>query len=419
MFCVKCGRELEKGKKFCTSCGAPQSPESAGAAVSPAAPTAKPGGGPPGGRMSRGVIVALACVLALLLAGGVAAGLFFILRSSPPGKTARPAEKRKEKTATTRRSGQRLAYLDKGDIYTVSMSGTGAVKLTDRGDIVDFAVAPDGSRMAFVVDSGEQRIIFKMKADGGDVSQVTLPEKGLADNPAFDPDSRYIYFTRVAPFDQGQENQQHGVGFERYDIAANKVDHLYTLEGLYEQSVSGLWADPRGGALYYNLFGSDFPSSVPRKLTLGAAPSDSVYMPIQRDTGVYTAVACQLTDFSPDGKKVSYYKQMLFASSDPEAGPSMKVDACVRPVNGGGETAVAEYAPVDYRLGEVTGMEFSRGQGSRYFLSKVSSSSDTAMELQFYSGEDDGSLAAIPLRLSLTLQPERYSPVTWHLLPVK
>lgn len=426
MFCRECGRELEQGRKYCTACGASQQAEAGGGAdgstaVPPTSPAAGAGpvGGGAGGGMSRGVKVTLVSVLALVVVAGLATGLFFLLRGTSDDDVTKPPETRGDRTTT--QGGQRLAYLDRGDLFTISLIGTSPVRLTRRGDIVDFAVAPDGSRMAFVTEEGEQRIIFKMKADGTDVSQVTLPEKGLAENPAFDPESRYIYFTRITPSDQAgiQEGRPYGVGFERYDIAANKVDHLYTRSGLQEQSVQGLWADPGGGALYFNLFGSDYPSSVPHRLVLGASAHDEVYMPMEVDDARYSAVAYQLLDFSPDGKSVSCYKQMLFASSDPEEGPGQRVDVCLRPVGGGGETAVAEYVPSASREGEVNRMEFSRGTDSRYYLSKVSSSSESALRLQFYAGRNGGELSALGLRLSLTLEPERYTPVVWHLLPVK
>ena len=163
---------------------------------------------------------------------------------------------------------------------------------------------------------------------------MTLPENGLAENPAFDPTSKYIYFTRETPEDKAniEAGQQFGVGFERYDIAANKVDHLYTHGGLQEQSIEGLYADPSGGALYFNLFGYDWPSSVPHKLSLGPPVTESVYMPMQRDTGKYTAVAFQVTGFSREGTYVSYFKTALLAEQNQQTGPTQEADACFKRV---------------------------------------------------------------------------------------
>lgn len=402
MFCVNCGKELEEGRRFCISCGAEQEPA------------------PRGSGGMRSMTKLIIGVVAALLVAGVGVGIYLGVRGKsssntdsttlPPPKDVVPSVK-----------SEQLAYIDGKDIYTVGMDGSGRRKITSRGDIVDFAVSPDGAWVAFVAAPGTERVIFKMGPDGSNVSQVTLPEKGLADNPAFDPTGKYIYFTRVSPEDQAniEEARPYGVGFERYSIAANKVDHLYTYGGLQEQSIQGLFADPAGGALYFNLFGSDYPSSIPHKLSLGPPARDSVYMPMLRDTGTYSAVAFQLTGFSRDGAYVSYFKQVLFAEQDPNAGPTLEVDACFRSTASGDETVVATYVPADEQQGEVSGMEFSRVAASTYYFSKVATAGATSLTLDFYRGRSGGSAALSGLNVSLAVDAEQYTPLVWHLLAVK
>ncbi len=403
MLCVNCGKELEEGRRFCVFCGAEQEP----------APRAA-------GRTSPVTKVVIGVVAALLVAGA-GVGIYLGVRGTsssktdsttlpPPGSVVPPAK------------SEKLAFIDGSDIYTVDMDGSGRRKITSRGDIVDFAVSPDGAWIAFVAAPGTRRVIYKMGPDGSNVSQVTLPDNGLADNPAFDPTGRYIYFTRVSPEDQAdiEEARPYGVGFERYDIAANKVDHLYTYGGLQEQSIQGLFADPAGGALYFNHFGSDYPSSIPHKLSLGPPARDTVYMPMLRDTGKYTAVAFQLTGFSRDGAYVSYFKQVLFAEQDPDAGPTQEVDACFRSTASGDETAVATYVPAAEQQGEVSGMEFSRVAASTYYFSKVDTGTGaSSLTLDFYRGRPGGSPALAGLNVSIALDAEQYAPLVWHLLAVK
>ena len=359
-------------------------------------------------------------VVAALLVAGAGVGIYLGVRGTSSSNTD-STDLPPHKNVVTSAKSEKLSYIDGKDIYTVGMDGSGRRKITSRGDIVNFAVSPDGAWIAFVAAHGTERVIFKMGPDGSNVSQVTLPENGLADNPAFDPTGKYIYFTRMSPEDQAniEEARPYGVGFERYSIAANKVDHLYTYAGLQEQSIQGLFADPAGGALYFNLFGSDYPSSIPHKISLGPPARDSVYMPMLRDTGKYSAVAFELTGFSKDGAYVSYFKQVLFAEQDQNAGPTLEVDACFRNTASGDETVVATYVPTDELQGEVSGMEFSRVAASTYYFSKVATAGATSLTLDFYRGRSGGSPALTGLNVGLAVDAEQYTPLVWHLLAVK
>src|SRR5450756_720341 len=140
---------------------------------------------------------------------------------------------------------------------------------------------------------------------------------------------------------------------------------------MQEESIEGLYADPVGGALYFNRFGSDWPSSVPYKLSLRPPASVSVHMPMQTDTGKYTAVAFQLTGFSRDGTYVSYFKTALLVEQSQQSDPQQEVDACFKRAASGDETVVATYVPSDTRQGEVSGMEFSRVANATYYFSKI------------------------------------------------
>ena len=416
MLCTQCGKELEEGRRFCIFCGAEQEPAGAGGAQQGPAPGKTPG-------MSTMAKVIIG-VVAVLVVAGAAVGTYFGVRSSSSNKpgSSQTTTITTPNTGVTSAKSEKLAYINGKDIYTIDLNGAAQHKITSRGDVVDFALAPDGSRIAFVAAPGDQRIIFKMRPDGSDVSQVTLPEKGLAENPAFDPTGKYIYFTRVTPGEQAniEAATPFAVGFERYSIAANKVDHLYTYGGMQEQSIQGLYADPASGDLYFNLYGSDWPSSVPHKLSLGPPVTESTYMPMLRDTGVYSAVAFQLTDFSRTGSYVSFFKAELFADQG-QGTSQQQVDACFKRSALPAETVVASYELAASQQGQVSGMEFSNISNPTYYFSKVQSAGQeaTSLTLQFYKGTTGGSAAPTGLGVTISVDPQQYTPLVWHLLAVE
>ena len=412
MLCRQCGKELEEGRKFCAFCGAEQSS------------TSQPGQVPGKTGGMKTVTIVIIAVVALLVLAGAGVGIYFAVRNTSSDKTeSTESSTTGKKIVIPEVRSEKLAYINGKDIYTIGLNGAGDTKVTSRGDIVDFAAAPDGSRIAFVAATGDQRVIFMMRPDGSGLSQVTLPEKGMSRDPAFDPTGKYIYFTRLSPEDQAniEAARPFGIGFERYDITANKVDHIYTNSGMQEESIEGLFADPAGGALYFNRFGSDWPSSIPYKLSLGPPASASVYMPMQTDTGKYTAVAFQLTGFSRTGTYVSYFKTALLVEQNQQTGPQQEVDACFKHASSDDETIVATYEPTDTRQGEVSGMEFSRVANATYYFSKVQSTGPnaTSLALDFYKGSSGGTAAPTGLSVSVSVEPQEYTPMVWHLLAVQ
>ncbi|HEY5526210.1 MAG TPA: zinc-ribbon domain-containing protein [Candidatus Anoxymicrobiaceae bacterium] len=407
MFCENCGKELGPGEKFCTLCGAVLGQAS---------------GGQTGGRRPMTTLTKVLIVVgAVLVVAGAGVGIYFAVAGGSTGKPKPPPNGKTDNNTVEDQTGttaERLAYISGKDIHTVALDNTGRKQLTTRGDLVSFAVSPDGSRIAFVAAAGDQRIIYLMKSDGTGISQVTLPEKGLAENPAFDPTGKYIYFTRITPQDLANINNStpFSEGFERYSIAANKVDHVYTHGDMMEQSIEGLYADPAGGDLYFNLYGSDYPSSVPYKLTLGTPVTESVYMPKQENsTGdTFSVRAFKLTGFSTNGAYVSYFKDSL-------DGEASQVNACYKDVKTGAETSLASYSLSAGEQGNVSGIEFSRvSKFSLYYGTVTSANSDgTSIALGFYQARAGGTGDAVQIPATATIEKEAGELTVWHLLPVK
>jgi hypothetical protein len=144
-------------------------------------------------------------------------------------------------------------------------------------------------------------------------------------------------------------------------------------------------------------------------------------MPMQTDTGKYTAVAFQLTGFSRTGTYVSYFKTALLVEQNQQSGPQQEVDACFKHASSDDETIVATYEPTDTRQGEVSGMEFSRVANATYYFSKIQSTGPnaTSLTLDFYKGSEGRSATQTGLSVSVSVEPQEYTPLVWHLLALQ
>jgi hypothetical protein len=364
--------------------------------------------------MKTATKVVIAMVVALVVIGA-AIGIVFAFVNSPTQKP-KPAT-----NTSSKPSSEKVAFISNKDIYSVDLDGTGQKQITDRGDIVDFDVSPNGSKIAFVAGQGDTSSISVMAPDGNNIVQVTKPENGKAENPAFDPTGKYLYFNLITPQDLSniQANTPYSEEFERYDISAKTTDPLYSHGGMMDQSIAGLCADSDGNALYFNLDGSDWPSTTPYRLDLGTTVTESVYMPILRDSGVYTAAAFRLTSFSKKGDYISYIKDALVA--DPASGnDKQEEDACYRSATGTDEVSVASTQLQSSEDGKVEGIEFSRISNPAYYFGQVSNANadGTSVTLNFYRGDATSSVKPVQTSLGVMIQKDQGLDAVWHLLPV-
>jgi hypothetical protein len=410
VFCEQCGKELPPGQKFCTSCGA----EKPGAGAGPAAAISPPC--PPKGGMKSSTRLIVGLVLALIVIGAVVGvTLAFV---GGPAKTNKP----KPNTLTGGKpTTEKVAFISGKEIYSINLDGTGKKRLTSTGNITDFAVSTDGTQIAYVSETGNAHAVWLMSTTGTGVVEVTKPGAGQAENPAFDPSGRYVYYTLVTPQTQSdiEASRPFSVAFERYDISSGTTKEIYVHRDMMEQSINGLYADPGGDALYFNLYGSDWPSSVPYKLELGPIATETVYMPMLRDSGVYTAVAYRLTGFSRKGYYISYFKDALI--DDPAVGSeAQEVDACYQTASLSGEVSVAGSEMNEHEEGRLEGIEFSSVADAVYFYGKVSDASGdgTSVTLDFYRGAATSSAKPVRTPLGITVQKDQGLDVVWHMMPV-
>ena len=144
---------------------------------------------PPGRRTYRRAPIALALAAAAALTVAFALLGASTARATFHGKNGRVAFRRYFNDAHTR-----------GAIFTIRPDGTGLKQITHRGKVaLDTAPdwSPDGRWIAFYRDQpGKQSRVFKMRANGSDITLLSHDPNVGDLFPAWSPDGRRIVFTR-------------------------------------------------------------------------------------------------------------------------------------------------------------------------------------------------------------------------------
>jgi Tol biopolymer transport system component len=96
--------------------------------------------------------------------------------------------------------GRRIAFtreLDRRGMYVVGSSGDGEMRLSDRF-ITDAVWSPDGVWLYFIATQEDDRLgasnLFRVRADGRDMQQLTTLAKHVAGSPAVSPDGEWVAF---------------------------------------------------------------------------------------------------------------------------------------------------------------------------------------------------------------------------------
>jgi Tol biopolymer transport system component len=177
------------------------------------------------------VIAALATVLAFVQAGD-------IYRLDTRTHTVRPlvATRALEHSPTFSPDGTRLAFVRESggnaDIYVANADGSSARRLTrTAGGDYNPAWSPDGTRIAFASNRGGLFKIYVMRADGSDVRPVAPRRSsgGGSYTPAWSPDGRWIAFSSSAATPENPEIyvvHPDGSGLKRLTYTKGDVDTL-------------------------------------------------------------------------------------------------------------------------------------------------------------------------------------------------
>jgi len=308
---------------------------------------------------------------------------------------------------------EKIAFLRGGNIYTIGADGAGAVQVTSLGTASDFATSAANGQIALV---DKARVMYLLNYDGSGLRQVTLPEKGKVGSAAFSRDGKYIYFSRDVR-EPGDADYQSHVRFERYDIAANKADTVYRMpEPFQDESIGGVFTDATGDYLFYNHFGSDFPSSQVYRISLKGAAVVAPFMPARTDVPGTRVVDFMLQSLSADGTHISYQRQAVMKQAPPsgsQLGESIEVSECLRPTVGGEEKVLetVDLATQGTR-DAISYLEFSNVDANRYYFTRKSQPDPTKATFNFvmYSGTLEGRPAATGLAAS--------DWETWHVIVI-
>lgn len=282
-----------------------------------------------------------------------------------------------------KKMAEKIAYLRGGNIFSTDVDGTDDRQITSTGTARDFSTSPASEQIAFIDTSGVMHLV---NANGAGLRQVTLPERGRVECAAFSYDGKYIYFARDVK-EAGDTDYQNHVRFDRYDIAANSVAAVYEIpEPLQDESIGGVFTDPSGDYLYYNHFGSDFPSSEVYRISLKGTVTDAPFLAPRTDVPDTEVVKFMLQSVSADGTHIAYQKQAVMDREPPpgsQLGTSIEVSECIRPTEGGDER---EFDTVDLARGSdraIDELEFSDVDADRYFFTRKSQPDPTRAAFDF------------------------------------
>jgi imidazolonepropionase-like amidohydrolase/Tol biopolymer transport system component len=212
--------------------------------------------------------------------------------------------------------GKRLVFDLLGDIYTMSIDGSGtnpATRLTS-GPAFDMQprFSPDGRRIALSSDRDGLWNIWTVDVDGKDWKQVSREKRWFVNSPTWSPDGEYIYARR-----HFVKERSLGAGEVWMYHAAAPSDGLQVTERTGWQKDNGEPdVSPDGRFLYYS-------KDVTPGLTFeyNKDPNGTIYAIMRRDlvTGrERRAVSVQggsvTPQVSPDGRTLAYLRRVRLKS---------------------------------------------------------------------------------------------------------
>jgi imidazolonepropionase-like amidohydrolase/Tol biopolymer transport system component len=213
--------------------------------------------------------------------------------------------------------GKRIVFDLLGDIYIMSIDGSGAAPATrlTSGPVFDMQprFSPDGRRIALTSDRDGLWNIWTMDVEGKDARQVSREKRWFVNSPTWSPDGQYIYARR-----HFVKERSLGAGEIWMFHASGPSDGLQVTERVGWQKDNGEPdISPDGRYLYYS-----------KDVTPGETfeynkdPNGTIYAVMRRDltTGrERRAVSVQggsvAPQVSPDGKTIAYIRRVRLTSA--------------------------------------------------------------------------------------------------------
>ncbi|MFY2763102.1 amidohydrolase family protein [Arenimonas sp. MALMAid1274] len=144
--------------------------------------------------------------------------------------------------------GRTLVFSMLGDLYTLPIEGGQARRLAGGAAWeVQPRFSPDGKEIAFTSDRGGGNNLWRMKADGSGLAQVSKEDFRLLNNPVWTPDGQYLvgrkHFTSTRSLGAGELWMYHRDGGAGLQLTKRKNDQ----QDLGEPAIS-----PDGRYVYFS-----------------------------------------------------------------------------------------------------------------------------------------------------------------------
>lgn len=229
--------------------------------------------------------------------------------------------------------GQQIAFCYKGDIYTVSVNGGEAHRLTTQNSYESYPIwSPDSKQIAFASDRHGNNDVYIMSANGGDATRLTFNSAGELPT-AFTPDGKNVLFSAAIQdqassmlFPSGRLTELYSVpvkGGRSIQISGNAIQMVcYTPDGkkfLYQdqKGMEDEWRKHHTSSVTRDIWVFDTQKKSYTNLTNHAgedrnpalsADGKTVYLLSERDGGTFNVYSFPLDNPKSLQKVTNYVK---------------------------------------------------------------------------------------------------------------
>ena len=130
--------------------------------------------------------------------------------------------------------GQTIVFDLVGDIYTVSIEGGDATRLTSGMPYdIQPTYSPDGSEIAFISDKSGSDNIWVMNADGSEARAMTTEKDDAVSTPEWSPDGEYLVARRARELWLYHREGGSGLELSSHELASGVTGPKFSENGRY------------------------------------------------------------------------------------------------------------------------------------------------------------------------------------------